>query len=103
MNNYRKVKMTIMGKKYNLLIANTHKKKKLGMKIFNEVPPNTGMIFTYSKPVKHSFTMVGVKFPLVIMFFDSRNNLIDVFDCRPGQKNIMPRKEFSYVIEIPKR
>ena len=102
MNNYKKIRMSIRGKKYTLLVANTHKKKRIGMKIFKEKPECIGMIFTYSEPVRHSFTMEGVKFPLTIMFFDSSNRLIDAFDCRPGQKNISVNKQFSYVVEIPR-
>ena len=90
-----------MGKRYQLLVADTRKKQSIGMRIFEKPPKNTGMIFTYKSPVDHFFTMVGVKFPLTIMFFDDKHNLIDKFNCRPGQQKITASKPFSYVIEIP--
>ena len=99
---YRKIKKAIMGKKYTLLVADTQPKQLAGMRIFDEVPYRTGMIFTYNSPVLRSFTMEGVKFPLRIFFFDVQNKLIDSFTCLPGQTNIKPSRPFSYVIEIPK-
>ena len=100
--NYRKIQKTIMGKKYTLLVADTVSKQKMGMRIFDKPPYRTGMIFTYNKPVMKSFTMKGVKFPLIIMFFDDNDNLINAYNALPGQKSIVPSQPFKYVIEITK-
>ena len=99
--NYKKIKMNVLGKRYTLFVADTIKKQRLGMKIFEKPARNTGMIFTYNSPVQRSFTMVGVKYPLRIIFFDKEHKIIDDFLCKPGQKNITASKPFSYVIEIP--
>lgn len=99
---YKKITKSISGKKYNLWIANTPQKKRLGLSLINNLPRGWGMIFVYESDVSNGFTMEKTKIPLTIIFLDKNFNVIDVFRCRPGQKgSIRPRnKNYRYVIEI---
>ena len=100
---YRKITTTIKGKRYKLWIADTPKKKKLGLSPLIDLPRGWGMIFNYDTDVDHGFTMEKTKIPLTIIFLDNNFNIVDSFNCRPGQKgSIKPRdgKKYRHVIEI---
>ena len=86
---------------YNLAIADTPAKKKIGLSRLKKLPQGCGMIFVYQKPVDHGFTMKDTSIPLTIIFLDKNFEVIEVFSCRPFQaKSVKPSKPYSYVIEI---
>lgn len=99
---YRKITTPIKGKKYNLWVADTPQKKRLGLSPLGSLPRGWGMIFTYDSDVHHGFTMEKTKIPLTIIFLDKNFNVVDSFKCRPGQKgSIKPEnKNYRYVVEI---
>lgn len=99
--NYRKIKTAIKGKMYNLWVADTPSKKRIGLSRINKLPKRHGMIFVYDEDVDHSFTMKNTNVPLTIIFLDSKFNIIDVFNCKPRQKKkIFASKKYRYVVEI---
>ena len=99
--NYKKVKIPIRGKKYSLVIADTPKKKKIGLSQVRKLPNRCGMLFVYNTPVNNAFTMEKTSIPLTIIFLDSRMNILEVFKCRPFEKKkVRPKSDYSYVIEI---
>lgn len=98
---YRKVKQLIKGKTYHLWIADNEKKRRQGLKGIKSLIPRTGMLFIYDNEVNTTFTMKDVNIPLKIIFLDRYMNIIDNFNCKPGQTGIGPNKPFKYVIEIP--
>jgi len=98
---YRKIKVTIKGIRYNLVVADTPKKKKIGLSHVKKLPNKCGMLFTYASPVNHAFTMQKTSIPLTIIFLDNQMNIIEAFKCRPFEKRkVRPKSEYSYVIEI---
>lgn len=101
-NNYKSLSLTIMGRKYNLWVADDSKKKMQGLKGVRQIPRNRGMLFVYDEDVDNNFTMVGVKIPLKIIFLDKDYRVIDAFNASPGQSGINPGKKYRYVIEISK-
>ena len=98
---YRKVKIPIKGKRYNLVVADTPEKKTIGLSRVRKLPKMCGMLFVYKTPVRHAFTMEKTSIPLTIIFLDEQMNIIDVFKCRPFEKKkVRPKSDYSYVIEI---
>ena len=99
--NYRFIKIPIAGKKYKLFVADTVKKKKIGLSKIKKLPKNHGMIFLYDKPTKNAFTMRNTSIPLKIIFLDKNFKIVDSYDCRPHQKKLIkPMNNYTYVIEI---
>ena len=99
-SNYRKIKTAIKGKSYKLWVADTDRKRRLGLKGISGLPFNYGMIFVYDKPVHHDFTMKDVKIPLRIIFLDKNFNIVDLSHAKPGQRVVKSKKPYSYVVEI---
>ena len=100
---YKKITTPIKGKKYNLWVADTPQKKRLGLSLIDKLPKGWGMIFKYEEDTNNSFTMENTKIPLKIIFLDKDFKIVDYFNCRPFQKGrIHPRngKKYRYVIEI---
>ena len=98
---YRKIKIPIKGKSYSLVVADTSKKKALGLANVRKLPARCGMLFVYAQPVNHAFTMTNTSIPLTIIFLDKEMNIIEIFKCRPFEKRkIRPESNYSYVIEI---
>jgi len=98
---YRKVKVPIKGKGYNLVVADTPEKKRIGLSRVNKLPSRCGMLFVYRTPVNHSFTMEKTSIPLTIIFLNSDMEILEVFKCRPFEKRkVRPKSDYSYVIEI---
>ena len=99
--NYRKVKIPIRGKKYNLVVSDSPEKKRIGLSKVRSLPSGCGMLFVYGEPVNHAFTMEKTSIPLTIIFLDKNMNIVDVFKCRPYEKRkVRPASDYSYVIEI---
>ena len=98
---YHRVKTTIRGKRYTLVVADTPTKRKIGLSKVKKLPRNHGMLFVYNTPVDHPFTMKNTSIPLDIIFLDKNFNILDHFKASPFQKrNIVPTQKYSYVIEI---
>jgi len=98
---YKKINQVIRGKTYSLWIADSEKKRRLGLKRIKKLNPREGMLFIFDNDVDSSFTMKDVYINLEIIFLDRRMNVIDSYICSPGQTGITPGKPFKYVVEIP--
>ena len=98
---YKTVKVKIKGKNYNLWVADTNTKRKIGLSKIKKLPPRTGMIFCYDNEVQNSFTMRNTSLPLTIIFLDRSMKILEIYKARPYQnKLITPKTKYSFVIEI---
>jgi len=99
---YKKIKTGIKGLgRFNLWVADTHKKRSLGLSGIDSLPKKHGMIFVYDDDVQNSFTMKNTFISLTIIFLDKNFNVLETFKCRPKQKKtISPSLKYRYVIEI---
>ena len=100
--NYKSIKQKILGKSYNLFVADTPSKKIKGLSGIKSIPRNCGMIFVYGEEkADRSFTMKNVFFKLRIIFLDNDMNVVEQIIARPNQRSIICSKPSMYVIEIP--
>ena len=100
--NYKKIKTPIKGRgNYTLWVADTDDKKSQGLRGVRQLPKRFGMIFPYTSDVEHSFTMVGVRFPIYIIFLDKNFNILKTVKARPGERSISCGMKYRNVIEIP--
>ena len=102
--NYKKVKTRIKGKPgvFHLWIADTPRKRSLGLSKIKSIPRNTGMIFVYDNDQPRSFTMKNTFMPLQIIFLDKNYNVVYQEKGKPRQRNsIECSKDCRYVVEIP--
>ena len=101
MRGYRTIALPISGRgKCTLWVADSESKKYKGLRGVTSLSRKQGMIFVYEKPVHHSFTMKGVKIPLLMLFLDKDFNIMEKIKAYPGQGNILSQKPYSYVIEL---
>lgn len=99
--NYKIKTIKIKGVDHKLWVADTFNKRKIGLSLVKKLPKYCGMLFIYDKDVSHSFTMKNTCIPLHLMFIDAEFNVINQYDCKPFQKNIInPGVAYRYVIEI---
>ena len=98
---YSKINAKINGKVYSLWVADSDEKRKRGLSGLDYLPENHGMIFIYDTPVRTSFTMKDVYFPLTMLFLDEDFGIVHQSLCYPEQKEkVTPKNDFLYVIEI---
>ena len=92
------INLPINKKLYKLWVADSREKQVKGLSGLKDIPDDHGMIFIYSKPVLHNFTMENTHIPLNIIFLDENFNTIETFKCEPLQKEpIAPKSKFSYI------
>jgi len=85
-----------------LWIADTPRKRSLGLSKIKSIPRNTGMIFVYDNDQPRSFTMKNTFMPLQIIFLDKNYNVVYQEKGKPRQRNsIECSKDCRYVVEIP--
>ncbi len=100
-SDYKSIIVPIGGRNYILYVADDDDKRRKGLSKISHIGSNEGMLFTYPRPVLHSYTMRETRFPLRIIFIDQHFEIVDEFDARAGQiEEVRPRSDFKYVIEI---
>lgn len=102
--NYKKIKTKIKGMSgsYNLWVADTPKKKTIGLSGVKSIPNRHGMIFIYDDDKSRSFTMKNTLIPLVIIFLDKNFNVVHYEKAKPRQlSSIECSVQCRYVVEIP--
>ena len=101
---YKAKNVKISGIDYKLWVADTFKKRSIGLSAIKSLPKNQGMIFVYDQDVSNDFTMKNTAISLHIIFIDKDFKIIDHFDCEPFHKSpINPQRPYRYVIEINTR
>ncbi len=82
---YKIAKIGINGKIFEAEVADTLPKKAKGLSWRKTLKEGKGMLFLFKRPGKHSFWMVGMNFPLDIIWI-SGNKVVDI------SKNVQPPK-----------
>ena len=95
---------TVRGHKLFLEVAATPMEKTKGLSARESMPENQGMIFTYARPGRYQFWMMGMKFNLDFIFVNG-NTIVDLAENIPfptGAKvpaRIRGQENYDKVIE----
>lgn len=99
-------KGTVLCESYELAESAWQKTK--GLMFRKEMPENHGMLMTFSGKGKPGIWMMGMKFPIDIVFMDSRKEVIRVVEnAQPmgfswrSWRIFSPPVSASYVLELP--
>lgn len=98
--------LTINNKTFNIDIAKTDEQKAKGLSIYDKLPLNKGMIFTFGSSDYYTFWMKNMKFPIDIIYIKN-NIIVDIFKNVPNPKSenetlpiIRPKNDADTVFEI---
>lgn len=95
-------KMDEIIKDKDIVIYNTIQDINLGLIIFDTPPKNKIFIFKLPKEEIVDFTTIGMKFPIKILFFNSKKEMVySPGIAKPGIDKINSKYPCKYVIEIP--
>ena len=70
-------KMELKNEMYKLEIADTVKRKKLGLMYRQSLEKNSGMLFVYSRPGNYRIWMKNTLIPLTVIWLDEQATIID--------------------------
>jgi hypothetical protein len=60
-----------------------------------------GMLFVFSRPVRHAFTMEQMHFPLDMIFVGDNGKVVDIlFGARPKKSGFVSSRDYRYVLEL---
>jgi len=93
--------LTINGHKLSIEVADTSKKRELGLMNRTELPANTGMLFVFANTSILNFWMKNTLIPLSIAYIDDKCTIVDIQDMQPAAKNAPNPK--TYPSEKPAR
>ena len=103
---YKIAKVEINEKIFEAEFADTILKKAKGLSGRKTLEEDRGMLFIFTKPGKYSFWMIGVNFPLDIIWIRG-NRIIDISKNVPSPEKwklpavISPSTKADRVLEIP--
>ena len=102
-------KQVIIGsKEYKIYLTKTGSEKNMGLAVFDDLPANEGMLFSFDREDNHVFWMKGMKFNIDIIFLDKDKKVLNVFEnvkAEPGVQDIdlktySSKLKSQYVIEL---
>ncbi|HYA82185.1 MAG TPA: DUF192 domain-containing protein [Candidatus Bathyarchaeia archaeon] len=107
-NIYLHAKVVVNG--YDVLadIALTGEQQTKGLDVKNNLTENQGMLFVFQQPYRYGFWMIGMKFPIDIIWLDSNGVVTHIEPslkpCPPASSNLLcqtyfPEKDSQYVLE----
>lgn len=82
-----------------VLVAETFTERAFGLAAFDSIDED-GMLFIRPVQDHGAFHMSGVKFPLLLAFFNSSGVLVDQVQLGPEQGPWRPERAFKYVLEL---
>jgi uncharacterized membrane protein (UPF0127 family) len=107
-NIYLHAKVTVNGFEVMTDIALTDEQHTKGLDIKNNLTENQGMLFVFQQPYRYGFWMIGMKFPIDIIWLDSDDMVTHIEHslkpCPPASSNLacpiyFPEKDSLYVLE----
>jgi uncharacterized protein len=107
-NIYLHAKVVVNGFDVMADIALTGEQRTKGLDVKNNLTENQGMLFVFQQPYRYGFWMIGMKFPIDIIWLDS-NGVVTHMEhslkpCPPASSNLVcplyfPEKDSLYVLE----
>ena len=97
------MKLKIGEKELSVKVADTDETRTVGLLNVRagSMPKNAGLVLKYNQATPANITMVGMKFPLDIVFVKD-NKVQKIVSAEPGQENITINDVSDYVVEVPK-
>lgn len=77
---FKTIKARCNGKNLELMVADTTAKKMLGLMHRKVLPKNKGMLFIFNKAGKYDIWMLNMKFPIDILWLDSKSRVIKIIE-----------------------
>ncbi len=59
------------------------------------------LLFVLTFPHRCKMSMLGVKFPIRMIFISSNFEVVDVLDAKPGLGVYAPKEKCKYILETP--
>lgn len=86
-----KIKVTINGKEYELMVANSEEEKEYGLMGVSELGDNEGMLFCYrdDPQTELSFWMKNTSISLDIIFVSEDDEVLEVFQGEPESEELL--------------
>jgi uncharacterized protein len=85
-------------------VADTPKKRNMGLMFVEKLPENEGMLFVFSEKTYGGFWMKNTFIPLSIAFIDSDGKILKILDMEPCKGDICltydPGIYYHYAIEV---
>lgn len=85
-------------------VADSDKKRQQGLMFRKSLNDNQGMLFIYQEEGVHAFWMKNMRFPLDIIWIDSKKTIVDIYEfalpCKDFCKTITPRANAKFVLEV---
>ena len=90
--------------RFNVEIADTDLKRKIGLQCRTKMELNEGMLFIWKTEDLRSFWMKNTSIPLDIIFINKAYEIIDIsFNAKPfSLKSISSKNKAKYVLELNK-
>ena len=107
-NIYLHAKVTVNGFEVMADVAVTDEQQAKGLDIKNNLTENQGMLFVSQQPDRYGFWMMGMKFPIDIIWLDGNGMVTHIEHslkpCPPANSNLVcptyfPEKDSLYVLE----
>lgn len=94
-------KIKIGNKTFEVEIADTEEKRRIGLSNRKSLPKNQGMLFLFDEEQEEvSFTMKDTSIPLDIIFIDEDGDVISIAKGEPHNEDPYIEYEVSYVLEV---
>ena len=81
---YLRAKVSIEGYELSAEIPVTGELMSKGLSVKNQLRENESMLFVFEEPLRHTFWMKDMKFPIDIMWLDSNGKIVHI------EENLMP-------------
>jgi len=94
-------KLTIGNKELFVEIADTPKKREMGLMFREKMPYDVGMLFVFEEESDLSFWMKNTRIPLSIAFIKANGDIINIIDMQPfDQRSHKSAQKAKFALEV---
>jgi uncharacterized protein len=98
--------ITVNGRKFDALIADTSTKKMIGLMFRKSLKKNQCMLFIFEESGFHAIWMYSMLFAIDVIWLNSKSKIVDIEeDLKPcgsmfGCKEYVPKERAKFVLEF---